>query len=58
MTVGIPYANANHDGTVTCPVCGQRIAEHHDATGEVTTTAYGDHYARNHADPTTTKGTR
>lgn len=46
--IGIPYARPNDDGTVTCPVCGERIAERHDADGERLTNEYGEHYERMH----------
>lgn len=47
--VGIPYAHVNPDGSRTCPVCGESIAELFDATGETTTNNYGAHYALRHA---------
>lgn len=47
--VGIPYAHVNPDGSRTCPVCGESIAELFDATGETTSNNYGAHYALRHA---------
>lgn len=45
---GIPYAPVNPDGTTTCPVCGDHIAEEHDVDGERLTNGYGWHYEREH----------
>jgi hypothetical protein len=46
--IGIPYAYACVNGDAICPVCGARIAETHDATGEATSTNYAAHYAAEH----------
>jgi hypothetical protein len=50
--IGIPYAyvGISDDGTVysKCPVCGEKIPEKTDRTGEMTTNAYAKHYEREH----------
>lgn len=47
--IGIPYAEVDVDtGERICPVCGDRIAERYDATGEMLTNHYGDHYESQH----------
>jgi len=50
-SLGIPYAwgeVVNGHLEVKCPVCGLRIVEGTDATGEQTTTNYAKHYAKKH----------
>jgi uncharacterized Zn finger protein (UPF0148 family) len=52
---GIPYAHANDDGTVTCPVCGQRIGgvdetqeTAEDALTKGASRMYAEHYESAH----------
>jgi uncharacterized Zn finger protein (UPF0148 family) len=52
---GIPYARANDDGSVTCPICGARCADVNelmetveDAITKGAHVAYAQHYEREH----------
>jgi uncharacterized Zn finger protein (UPF0148 family) len=53
--IGIPYAQANDDGSVTCPECGERcegVDESHrtaeDAMTKGAGRVYAEHYAEKH----------
>jgi uncharacterized Zn finger protein (UPF0148 family) len=49
MSIGIPYAHIDlRTGERICPVCGERIAEEHDASGEEVTQNYAHRYAQSH----------
>ena len=51
-TFGIPYAAANDDGSVTCPVCGARIVPTERKDFEsFTGREYAEHYAAEHTCP-------
>jgi hypothetical protein len=49
QNIGIPYARVDEiTGERICPVCGERIPEQHDATGEAIGNPYGEHYEQEH----------
>jgi hypothetical protein len=52
--IGIPYAQTVLDDRLglvrVCPVCGEKIPESSDPTGDLTTNHYGEHYEERHDD--------